>query len=57
MKDSVLDRIKITKNKKLKRKVPGLSHCRSNKETKTKLRKKKLRNIKISRKRLNQLAL
>lgn len=57
MKDSILDRIKITKKNKLKRKSPGLGHCRSNKETKTKLRRKKLRNIKIRRKKLYQIAL
>ena len=56
-KDSIFDRLKITKNKKIKKRKPGISHNKTNKNTKQKFRKKRENQIKISRKKINQLAL
>jgi len=56
MKDLIKDRIKITKKGKIKRRATTLGHSRSNKTKTQMLRKKKYRNLNISKKKIFRLA-
>ncbi len=56
MKKAITKRLKITKNKKIKRRALALGHCRSNKRKIQILRKKSLRGLKIKMKKVKNLS-
>lgn len=54
-KNSIKERIKITKNKKALYKVPGQSHAKVNKRTPQRIRKKETRKLDMGGKRVKEL--
>jgi ribosomal protein L35 len=56
MKNSISDRIKITKKGKIKRRATALGHSRSNKSKIQILRKKKHRGLQMPKKKIIRLA-
>ncbi|MFB6212870.1 MAG: 50S ribosomal protein L35 [Candidatus Magasanikbacteria bacterium] len=54
-KDSIKDRLKVTKNGKVKHRTPGKSHCKSNKSNPQKQRRKGDRDMDISENKAKKL--